>query len=498
MTKKYEEHPLGKLSDEELDQILENYGSDYSAKNKENIKRKAKMKTRQPVVKVTFSKSRLLLVAVIVLFFLPVGTYVAAKLWEINVEKKNYELTTKIDKPTEQQLDTGYYRLEAEYVPSYLTVDDKSAELFLYEDIGIDEPETDEDFEALSKTRNVSFALYELNEKDTVVDEYVKDYKEIKLSDRKAYMIEQTDTYGNTMGAIARMFFEKQNMFVQVMWNGDIPQKDIEEIMDNLSLVSVDTMEEATSVAEYMSSEDNMERIAGISQGIEPLALDINNKSELVQLNESIQTADISGSPMQEVTVTKVTLSDMIAPETLSILNERLKVGTSYDLEYNVEWDKKGKLKPFTATEFSRGDGKNTLNEEIRELKIKPKYLEIELNIKNVSDKTVDYSFYAQVRRLAEKEGGFTDVPYETNLVRKDLSNPITPYIDLIVVYYPLPTVVGKIVDHVVEEESDSQPIEPGETITVTGSFLLAGPSYDNLFLNLNYVTPNKYIQLTE
>ncbi|MBO1306334.1 hypothetical protein JZO70_09195 [Enterococcus sp. 669A] len=493
MTKKYEEHPLGKLSDEELDQILENYGSDYSAKNKENIKRKAKMKTRKPVVKVTFSKSRLLLVAVIVLFFLPVGTYVAAKLWEINVEKKNYELTTKIDKPAEQLPDTGYYRLEAGYVPEYFTVNDEPYFLSFYEELT---PEEEEALENVDQVRSIQFMLYELNGKNIVIDDYVKDFKEIKLSNGSGYLIEKTDSFGVEEPALARVFFEKQNRFVEMECYGDISEKDIKKIMDNISLVNVASFEEATLAAEYTSLE---EKVAEMSEGlnnIEPL--DSNNKEEVVQLNEPIVITDSSGAPMDEVTVVKATLSDKIAPEALAILNEYPEEEQQGKAP-NVTWDKKGRLKPFTAVRYQPGDGKQRLDEKIEEVEIEPQYLEIELTIKNVTEDVKDVFFYTPVQRLAKQGNQFSQLRSETFLARKTAENKDIPSSVLTNYYQPLPTEDLKEVELGMEEDLGMQSIAPGETTTIKASYILADEEYSNLFLDFSFGIPgNRYIQLTQ
>lgn len=498
MVKRYDEHPLGELSDEQLDQILDNYISSYSAENHKNIVRKTKLKKKEPIVRVTFTKHKMLLVAVLLLFFIPVGTYVAAKLWEVTVDKQGYELTTKIDKPANQQPDTGYYRLVAEYVPEYFTVDEDPYTLSFYEDLGLDE-EDEENWEALSNARVMSFQLYELNEKDTVIDEYIKDYKEIKLSKGKAYMLKQTDNFGKQENTIVRRFFENHNKFVDLQYHGNISQKDIEKILDNLHLVSVATAEEATSVGDYFSPDDLDERFTKLLGSNEPMALDINNKNEVVQLNEAINTIDIYNMPLQEITVTRATLSDKIAPEQLSVLNERLKVGTDYEWAYNAKWDKKGKLLPLTATEYTWGDGKSTLSKEVREFKIEPKYLEVELQVKNVTEAPMEYAPYIQVRRLIKQGDTFTDLPTDTFLVSKVYSNPEDPYISLNVPAYTLPTTVGEIVDRTIKEETAARSIAPGETATFTSGYIVVYEEYDYLFMNLNAYTPGKrYIQLTQ
>jgi hypothetical protein len=137
----------------------------------------------------------------------------------------------------------------------------------------------------------------------------------------------------------------------------------------------VATEEEATETIEYLTPEDEAERMGTV----DPMILDSNNKKEVVQLNEAIQTMDIYGTPVQEITATKVTLSDTIAPKYLSILKKQVKAGTYTEQEFGEKWDKKGTLQPITATEYSYGDGKNTTNKKIREVDIQPKYLEIEL-----------------------------------------------------------------------------------------------------------------------
>ncbi|MFQ7234770.1 MAG: hypothetical protein ACLRPU_07860 [Enterococcus hulanensis] len=498
MAKKYDEHPLSKLSDEELDQILAHYDSNYSAKNKENIKHRIHVKKKEPIVLAAFSKRKLLIVAVLILFFLPVGTYVAAKLWEITVEKQDYRLTTKIDKPKNQQPDTGNYRLVADYVPKYFTVHDSMQGLSFYEEIDLS-GEEEEVIEAVSNERAISFTLYELDKKDTITDDYVKDSKEIPLKDSSAYMVEKIDDLQGKQATIVRKFFEKQNKFVELNCFGDISEKELVKILNNLYLKNVATKEEATFVTDYMSSDDFAEKIEQISEGLEPTMLDVNNKNELVQLNEPINTIDIYGTPIEEVTVTKVTLSDTIAPKPLSILNEKIKAGSNDDDSFGPEWNKKGKLKPIIATEYLRGDGKHTLSKELREFEIQPKYLEVEFQVKNISEKTIDYGTHIEVTRFVRQGSSFTDLPIEKTLVRKILSDPFNPYRDLNTPAYPLPTTVGKFVDDIFEEEVETNPIEPGETGTFTASYILAYEDYSNLFFNLNsYIPGNRYVQLTQ
>lgn len=498
MAKKYDEHPLGELSDEQLDQILENYISSYSAENHKNIVRKTNLKKKTPIVRVTFTKRKLLMVAVLLLFFIPVGTYVAAKLWDINIEKQGYELTTKIDKPENQQPDTGYYRLVAEYVPDYLTVNDEPHILYFYEDWVMD-PEAEVDIEEYDNARYIMFNLYDLKDKNVVTDEYVKDFKEIELSDKTIYTLKKTDTFGNAKSdpaepdSIARVFFEKQNMFVEMECRGDIPEKEIVKIADSLHLVNVATMEEATMAIEYETLDEWVKKI---SVGLEnPDPLDINNKSEVAQLNEAITTVDISGLPTQEITVNKVTLSDKITPESLTDVNNLPKPEQAL---LNVEWDKSGNLKPFTAVRYSLGEGKSSVNEKIEEIKITPKYLEIEVMVKNITENSSDLILYAPVERLAKQEEGFLPFPTDTFLTRKvplDKNNPSME--NLLNIYYPLPA-EGDIINENGDEEVVRPTIAPGETVTVTVSYMLASEDYSNLFLNLNSKgQESRFVQLT-
>ncbi|MGM0167656.1 hypothetical protein IGI39_002640 [Enterococcus sp. AZ135] len=495
MAKKYDEHPLGKLSDEALDQILEHYSNSYSAENKENILQKTRLKKTEPVVLATFSKRKLVMIAVLVLLFLPVGTYVAAKLWEITVEKQNYQLTTKIDKPAPQQPDTGNYRLVADYVPKYFKVYDDPIEFSFYEDIAVSS-ENEEALEALENVRGITFTLYELNKNDTVIDDYVKDYKEIKLSKGSAYIFEKVDSFDQIDAVVGRKFFEKQNKFVELKCYGNISEKEITKILDQLSLVNVATKEEATMSFDYLTPEDEAERIGTV----DPMTLDSNNKDQVVQLNEGISTIDINGAPMEEITVSKVTLNNRIAPKYLSILKKRMKVGTYEEQDFGEKWDKNGKLQPITATEYTRGDGKNTTDREIREFKIQPKYLEIELKVKNVQDKTRNYSpILLQVEQLAKQGNIITTLPTETFLIHKDLSDPFNPYRYIESPAHPLPTTVDKIVDDlVVEDPEEMRSIAPGETGTFTVGYIFARENYNNLFLNINAYSPGyRYIQLT-
>lgn len=498
MVKRYDEHPLGELSDEQLDQILDNYISSYSAENHKNIVRKTKLKKKEPIVRVTFTKHKLLLVAVLLLFFIPVGTYVAAKLWEVTVDKQGYELTTKIDKPANQQPDTGYYRLVAEYVPEYFTVDEDPYTLSFYEDLGLDE-EDEENWEALSNARSISFQLYELKEEDTVIDEYVKDYKELKLSNRSAYIFKQTDQFGNVTSSIARMFFEKQNRFIDMEYFGKISEKEIKKILDNLHLINVATIEEATFAAEYMNLEEWAEMVTEDNGGMnqEPWVLDVNNKNEVAQLNEPMISIDASGAPWCEYTVKRVTFTDKIPSEILPILKEGEKIGM-YPDPSNALWDEDGKLLPFTAIRYSRGDGIEKVSEKVEEVQIKPQYLEIEVTLKNVSEKTDKYAFYAPLERLAKQENGFTNLPFDSFLVRETPSSKVSPYEELKEFYEPVPTSVEEVKgEETLEEEL---PLAPGETKTVTAGYILASENYDSLFLNFRQIgfPKNRFIQLTQ
>lgn len=254
------------------------------------------------------------------------------------------------------------------------------------------------------------------------------------------------------------------------------------------------TEEEATETIEYLTPEDEAERMGTV----DPMILDSNNKKEVVQLNEAIQTMDIYGTPVQEITATKVTLSDTIAPKYLSILKKQVKAGTYTEQEFGEKWDKNGTLQPITATEYSYGDGKNTTNRKIREVDIQPKYLEIELKFKNIQEEPIDGGLILpQVEQLAKEGTTITELPKETTLVRKDSSDS---YRYIAGSVSPLPTTVGKIVDDlVVEEDPEKQPIAPGETATITVGYILARENYSNLFLNLNAYSPgNRYIQLTQ
>lgn len=108
-------------------------------------------------------------------------------------------------------------------------------------------------------------------------------------------------------------------------------------------------------------------------------------------------------------------------------------------------------------------------------------------------------SVLPQVEQLIKQGDSITELPKETHLVRKDLSDPFNTYRYIDIPAHPLPTTVGKVVDNLIVDESDDQPIAPGETATITVGYILAREDYSNLFLNINMYSPgNRYIQLTQ
>ncbi|BDR57130.1 hypothetical protein [Xylocopilactobacillus apis] len=366
------EQPVTKLSDQELDKLIEEMDTSFNSKNQKNIHdRLHKKMHKRPI---SLPRATKWLVAAAALVILVPGTALAANgLWEAVTHKDGF-LTTLVFKNGSQ--DNSHYKVNYGYLPSNLKPMAHTDGLKYYDP-------KDEDY-------SLSTVFYKpKNDAKLQVPNSGKTTKKI-INNNVVYFVDHAGGDGESSNVFVA--FEKEHRIVQLYFGPKVTKESIEKIVGGLSLKAT-----SAKLATFESPA---------------------NESHTSNDNVKSQTLRADSSTIKQFKTSftqEVGEKDQIKIEPLSV-NVGNEISKEFDLKKDVNiidekfLDRiiadKGVLKPFEGEVHKRGDGKNTIDRKIKNVTVQPKFYEVTVKITNDSSKPIShYDFNAPRLYLLEPKG---------------------------------------------------------------------------------------------
>ncbi len=396
MKKNYPESPITELTDEQLDRLLEESEFPFSRRNQSAIESRVQEKRQTWLMRLQqLKRPQKWALGLAALLVFPTTVYGAAKIWQITTQHEGFLTTLSFEKQNSNQQS---YRLDFTYVPENLTAI----------------PQTKGTKYWHNETHDGGFSSLLLRPQDT--DDYEVPYSqgvtESEINGKQTFLVDRSGNQ-STFDTIAFMVFEEENLVVQVYLDQSLASAEQEKILAGITLTPVEK-EEATRIFDLEEeTTDPAPELTAVNKQLYDLEQSFEIKHPDTQLE--IQATDYK---------TAESLPEYQA-------NHLEDYGYAVDeLQKNGLISESGELLSFTGTVIQAGDGRQTIDQEIKTLKIQPVYKEVTFTITNLAKEELANFYFSPMFEQEALAGGNDQEAAANQTIMPFVEFPEPAYID--------------------------------------------------------------------
>ncbi|MFS7401263.1 hypothetical protein [Carnobacterium maltaromaticum] len=337
------------------------------------------IKNKKPEIDSKKNKKRFLITAACLLLSIPTTAFAASKIYELIVEKQNYEVSVSVKNPTSPNQE-HWYQLVINNLPPEMEVM-KYTDNMKYSTKGN------------SEQGGLSFNLWKLDGNSNFSSLYSSNYTEMEINNRKAVIV--TKENNSDFNRHVFLMFQQEGVMLESYIGSDISEEQMITILNGVALKSV-SKEQASPISEYNSA------LMGTTYNlVEPTVIPLKeNSKQLVKIGQKIP---IQLENKLEYTIGKIEVFDSIDGFDLENFNEYgLSVLNKHKaLNHN-------QFIPYQRDIYKLGDGKESINQLVDSKKAKLKFVYLTTTIKNKEDKsTEDIYMHPSLQVLKFENGGW-------------------------------------------------------------------------------------------
>ncbi|EIT84246.1 hypothetical protein A374_15708 [Fictibacillus macauensis ZFHKF-1] len=311
-------------------------------------------------------KKRLLITAASLLIGIPTTVYGANEIYDIVVQKQNYEVKVSLDNQSHEK-NNRLYKLQLGYLPKGMKEDEKGSMEYSFNksDLG-----------------GFTFTLYRIGKHSDFNTKFAKNYQEKEINGHKAVIV-KTDS-GDDREVDNRetlLFFEKEGIMLHAYVGEDVSEKQLLKVLKNAALKPA-TKATASDITDYDQMLEDDEKYGKPDTKVTPLQKD---SKQIVSVGQTFLDEEFMDSQLS-YTIDNVKVNDSIQPFNKDNFND---VGMG-NLRDKGALSKDNKFVPYKRNLYKLGDGTNSLNKLIKSDKIDMKFVTFTATIKNVSAQKAD------------------------------------------------------------------------------------------------------------
>jgi hypothetical protein len=348
-----------KIALDDFDKLVEHhkFSDTYTHKKKlflEEIKKKgAQSQTKR-------KSKRILMAAACLLIGIPTTAFGAAKVYDMIVQKQNYEVNVSVTNKAHKKMD-NWYKLKVDHLPENMEAIDDTAMKYSFKDN--------------NAKGGFTFILWKLGKNSDFQTLYSNSYEEKEINGRKAVFINKDSGNDDLMfDRQVFIFFEEEGMMLESYIGSDVGEEQMMNVIKNLSLVPT-TKDMASSTTDYEEALFSKANEATESRVI-PLEKD---SKQLFSVGQRVPVT-IGGQDRLEYVIEKVEVFDSIKDFKHENFNE-------FGLEKLSEekaLDQSNKLIPYRRDRYKVGNGKDTIDELVETKMVNLKFVYMTTTVKNV------------------------------------------------------------------------------------------------------------------
>jgi hypothetical protein len=353
------------LDDFDKPEELHEFSDTYNYKKKlfmQEIKMKGEPQAKR-------KKNRILIIAASILIGIPTTALGAAKVYDMMVQKQNYEVNISVANKIFNKRDS-WYKMKVGYLPENM-----------------------EEFEAMKYSfkdnyanGGFSFILWRLGENSDFQTLYASDYVEKEINGREVVIVNKDTGNKNVMfDRQVFLLFKEEGMMLQSYVGTDVSDEQMIKVLENISL-------EPTS--EKNSSYTLDYDVAHFNKGNKPTESRViplkKDSKQLFKVGQTVPVTieqGVAGTEGKlEYVIEEVEVFDSIKDLKQENFNE---VGLEV-LRENKAIDQAKKLLPYKRDVYKVGNGRDSIDELIESKLVNPKFVYMTTTLKNTGKQATE------------------------------------------------------------------------------------------------------------
>jgi hypothetical protein len=434
-----------KIALDDFDKLEEQHEFSHTYTRKKKLfMEEMKLKDGQPQKK--RKRHRMLIAAACLLIGMPTTVFGAVKVYNMIVQKQNYEVNVSVTNKDSKKIDK-WYKLKVDKLPENMEAIDDSAMKYSFKDN--------------YAMGGFSFALWRVGGNADFQTLYSKSYEEKEINGRKAVIVHKETGNNNVMfDRKVFLFFEKEGIMLESFIGSDINEEQMMDVLGNISLEPT-SKEKASHITDYdkkyFSQADEPKKTKVI-----PLKKD---SKQLFSVGKKAPVTIIMDNSQIEYVIERVEVFDSIKDFKQENFNE---FGLD-KLSKSKALDQTGKLIPYRRDEYKVGNGKDSIDKLVESKLVNPKFVYLTTTVKNIGKKSTEEIYMHPSIKLLKSEGNAWNYAERDGIAEKNIMTGEVDYLE--------PHGDGKSFYNIGS-------ISPGQTMKVNLGYFVDEDKLDSIFLD--------------
>ncbi|MED1057149.1 anti-sigma factor [Bacillus mycoides] len=438
-----------KIALDDFDKLDEQHEFSHTYTRKKKLfMEEMKLKDGQPQKK--RKKHRMLIAAACLLIGMPTTVFGAVKVYNMIVQKQNYEVNVSVTNKESKNIDK-WYKLKVGKLPENMEAIDDSAMKYSFKDN--------------YAMGGFSFALWRVGGNSDFPTLYSKSYEEKEINGKKAVIVHrETGNKDLMFNRVIFLYFEEEGIMLQSYIGNDINEQQMMDVLGNISLEPT-SKEKASHIADYdkkyFSQADEPKKTKVI-----PLKKD---SKRLFHIGQKVPVTVSMDNSQIEYVIEKVEVFDSIKDFKQENFNE-MGLGR---LSENQALDQAGQLIPYRRDEYKVGNGKDSIDKLVEWKLVHPKFVYLTTTVKNIGKQKTEEIYMHPSIQVLKGKGNVWKYAERDGIAEKNIMTGEVDYLE--------PHGDGKSFYNIGS-------ITPGETVKVNLGYFVDEDKLDSIFLDaFNY-----------
>jgi len=432
-----------KIALDDFDKLEEQHEFSHTYTRKKKLfMEEMKLKNGQPQKK--RKKHRMLIAAACLLIGMPTTVFGAVKVYNMIVQKQNYEVNVSVTNKDSKKSDK-WYKLKIGKLPENMEAIDDSAMKYSFKDN--------------YAMGGFSFALRRVGENTDFQTLYSKSYEEKEINGRKAVIVHKETGNNNVMfDRKVFLFFEKEGIMLQSYIGNDVNEEQMVDVLGNISLEPT-SKEKASDITDYDKKYFSQE-----SKTTKVIPLKKDSK-RLFHIGQKVPVTISMDNSQIEYVIEKVEVFDSIKDFKQENFNE-MGLGR---LSENQALDQAGQLIPYRRDKYKIGNGKDSIDQLVESKLVHPKFVYLTTTVKNIGKQKTEEIYMHPSIQVLQGKGNAWKYAGKDGIAEKNIMTGEVDYLE--------PHGDGKSFYNIGS-------IRPGETVKVNLGYFVDEDKLDSIFLD--------------
>lgn len=432
-----------KIALDDFDKLEEQHEFSHTYTRKKKLfMEEMKLKDEKPQKK--RKKHRMLIAAACLLIGMPTTVFGAVKVYNMIVQKQNYEVNVSVSNKDSKKSDK-WYKLKIGKLPENMEAIDDSAMKYSFKDN--------------YAMGGFSFVLWRVGGNSDFPTLYSKSYEEKEINGKKAVIVHRENGNKDLMfNRVIFLYFEEEGIMLQSYIGNDINEEQMIDVLGSISLEPT-SKEKSSYISDYDKKYFSQE-----SKTTKVIPLKKDSK-RLFHIGQKVPVTISMDNSQIEYVIEKVEVFDSIKDFKQENFNE---LGLEI-LSKNQALDQEGQLIPYRRDVYKLGNGKDSIHKLVETKLINPKFVYLKTTVKNIGKKSTEEIYMHPSIKQLKFEGNAWNYAKEEGM---DATRIMTGEVD-----YLEPHGDGKSFYNIGS-------IRPGQTVKVNLGYFVDEDKLDSIFLD--------------